>query len=137
MEEIRITLNVGVIAATERQKNTVEALKLRHRHDSRVVKATPALQGMVNAVRHLVSVGKPEDLPLADPFQGVPEYELGAVTEKKPVEKKKKEPKPASGASAQAPKKSAKGGEGKAAPKAKAKKKAPSTAHKKTSAKAK
>lgn len=136
MEEIRITLHAGVIATTQRQKDTVEALKLRHRHDSRVVKATPALQGMVDAVRHLVSVGKPEDLPV-DPFQGVPEYELGSVTEKKPVEKKKKEPKPASEASAEAPKKSAKGGEGKAAPKAKAKKKAPSTAHKKTSAKAK
>jgi|GEM_PF-184889 len=93
MEEIQITLTTGVIAAPEPQKRTVKALGLKHRHDSRVLKATPAVKGMIGAVRHLVSVGKVQTAT-PQPFGGVPEYELGAVREKAPVEKKKKEPKP-------------------------------------------
>jgi len=91
--KIQITLNTGVIGATERQKRTVAALGLRYRESSRVVKETPALRGMVNAVSHLVSAEKISDtLVIPNPFGGTPEYKLGPVPEKKPLPEKKKKP---------------------------------------------
>jgi large subunit ribosomal protein L30 len=115
---IKIKLEKGVIATTERQKRTVWALGLRYRESSRVLKDTPALRGMVSSVQHLVSLEKVKgDEPVADPFQGTPEYDLGAVSARKPEEKAKKRvsaPKPAESPSAKvektkaAPKKSVK-----------------------------
>jgi large subunit ribosomal protein L30 len=88
---IRIKLERGVIASTERQKRTVWALGLRYRESSRVLKDTPAVRGMVRSVQHLVSLEKVKgDTPVMDPFQSTPEYDLGAVSERKPEEKVKK-----------------------------------------------
>ena len=139
---IKIKLEKGVIATTERQKRTVWALGLRYRESSRVLKDTPALRGMVRSVGHLVTLQKVKgDTPVADPFQGTPEYDLGAVGEKKPEKAKKKvsAPKPAETAAAAgekakaAPKKSAKAPE-KKTHKAEFKPPKKATAHKKAAA---
>ena len=91
--KVQITLKVGVIGTTERQKSTVNALGLRYRESSRVVKDTPALRGMVKTVGHLVSLEKiTETLVMENPFGGVSEYELGPLPEKREPEKKKKAP---------------------------------------------
>ncbi|MFO1519757.1 MAG: 50S ribosomal protein L30 [bacterium] len=90
---IKITLETGVIATPENHKRTVWALGLRKRESSKLVKDTPALRAMVKSVCHLVTLEKVDSSKAAsDPFQAVPEYELGAVTERKVPEKKRKAP---------------------------------------------
>lgn len=90
---IKVTLETGVIAATERHKKTVLGLGLKYRHAVRVLKDTPAIRGMAQAVPHLVKWEKvkgPDLLKTADPFGDVPEFELGAV---KALPQKQKAPK--------------------------------------------
>jgi large subunit ribosomal protein L30 len=56
MKKIRITQTRSIIGRPERQKRTVRALGLhRIRHSVEVV-ATPQILGMVEKVRHLVSM---------------------------------------------------------------------------------
>jgi len=88
--KVQITLKTGVIGTTERQRQTVFALKLRYREASRIVKDSPALRGMVKTVSHLVSLKEvdPKQAPV-QPFGGVAEYELGPKPEKKAKEPKK------------------------------------------------
>lgn len=44
------------IGCNERQRATVRGLGLRKLHQSRTLKDTPAVRGMIAKVRHLVSV---------------------------------------------------------------------------------
>ena len=85
---LKIVLKNGVIGSTERQKQTVLGLGLKYRHSVRSLKDTPAIRGMISKVRHLVEVVKHQDKPSA--INLVPEYELGAILEKKEKPKKVK-----------------------------------------------
>ncbi len=56
MKKIRIKQIKSGIDRPERQKRTLIALGLRKMHQTVKVEATPQIEGMVNKVRHLVSV---------------------------------------------------------------------------------
>ena len=56
MKKIRIKQIKSGIDRSERQKRTLIALGLRKMHQIVEVEATPQIEGMVNKVRHLVSV---------------------------------------------------------------------------------
>ncbi len=54
--KLRITLAKSPIGYSIRQKRTVQALGLRRMHQTVERKDTPIIRGMVNRVRHLVTV---------------------------------------------------------------------------------
>ena len=56
MSKIRVTQIKSKIGMPERQKKTLAALGLKKMHQSIEHEATPQIQGMVNAVKHLVKV---------------------------------------------------------------------------------
>lgn len=56
MAKIKITQSRSKIGSTKRQKRTLEALGLKKMNSSVEVEATPQIIGMVNKVKHLVSV---------------------------------------------------------------------------------
>jgi len=56
MAQLRITLVKSTIAAIPKHRRTVEALGLRKLHSSTVLQDNPAIRGMVDKVRHLVTV---------------------------------------------------------------------------------
>ena len=56
MKKLRITQVRSIIGRPARQKRTMEALGLRRINHSREVEATPAVMGMIEKVKHLVSV---------------------------------------------------------------------------------
>lgn len=53
---LRITLTKSQIGCSYRQKRTVRALGLRKMHQVVERKDTPTIRGMIDRVRHLVSV---------------------------------------------------------------------------------
>ncbi|MBQ9417335.1 MAG: 50S ribosomal protein L30 [Bacteroidales bacterium] len=58
MEEkkLRIKQVRSIIGRPARQKRTIEALGLRRINHTREVVATPQILGMINSVKHLLSV---------------------------------------------------------------------------------
>ena len=56
MARIKVTLVKSQIGRLQNQKRTLEALGLRRMHQSVEHDATPSIIGMVNKVKHLVSV---------------------------------------------------------------------------------
>ncbi|MBV8194966.1 MAG: 50S ribosomal protein L30 [Candidatus Dormibacteraeota bacterium] len=56
MTALRITYRKSAIGYAADQKRTLAALGLRRLHQTVEVDATPAIRGMVQKVRHLVSV---------------------------------------------------------------------------------
>ena len=56
MAELKITLTKSPIGSKPKHKLTVEALGLKKLHQTVVQKDNPAMRGMVNSVRHLVTV---------------------------------------------------------------------------------
>lgn len=54
--KVRVTLTGSYIGCTVTQKRTLRALGLRKRDDAREHDTSPAVQGMINMVRHLISV---------------------------------------------------------------------------------
>lgn len=58
MGKLRITQNKSVIKANSRQKKTIQALGLKNPHDSIEIQDNPAIWGMVEKVKHLVTVEK-------------------------------------------------------------------------------
>lgn len=56
MSSIKIVLKRSVIGRPQNQVKTVKALGLRKIGDSRELKDSPAIRGMVNTVRHLLEV---------------------------------------------------------------------------------
>lgn len=56
MTKIQITQIKSAIGSTKRQKLTLEALGLKKLHNPVVHEASPQILGMVNKMRHLISV---------------------------------------------------------------------------------
>ena len=56
MAQVKITLTKSFIKRNQRQRATVQALGLKKLNHSVVKEVTPQIQGMINAVAHLVTV---------------------------------------------------------------------------------
>jgi large subunit ribosomal protein L30 len=56
MAKIRVRLVRSTIKALPKQRATVRSLGLRKIGSSNVLESNPAIQGMIKAVQHLVSV---------------------------------------------------------------------------------
>ena len=55
-EKLRIKQVRSIIGRPARQKRTMEALGLRRINHTRVVEATPQILGMIECVKHLITV---------------------------------------------------------------------------------
>jgi large subunit ribosomal protein L30 len=60
VKTLRITLVKSAIGYSEKHKDTVKALGLRHLNETVVQVDSPALQGMLRKVNHLVKVEEQE-----------------------------------------------------------------------------
>ena len=60
MAKLKITQVKSSIGSTKRQKATLEALGLKKLNNPVVHEATPQIVGMVNKMRHLISVEEVE-----------------------------------------------------------------------------
>ena len=87
MNKIKVTQVRSIIGRDETQKRTIQALGLGKINRSRVHNDTPAIRGMINKVRHLVTI---EDVA---PESGVNKEEQQAV--KTPIIKTAQDPKKA------------------------------------------
>ena len=56
MDKLRIKQVRSIIGHPERQKRTMRALGLRKINHTREVEATPQILGMIEKVKHLISV---------------------------------------------------------------------------------
>ena len=56
MAELKVTLVKSTIGSKPKHKLTVQALGLKKLHQTVVQKDNPAIRGMVQSVRHLVTV---------------------------------------------------------------------------------
>ncbi len=56
MKQLRITQIKSSIGKPETQKRTLVALGLTKLNRPRIITASPQVEGMINAVKHLVSV---------------------------------------------------------------------------------
>ncbi len=56
VKKLKVTLIKSTIGSLEKHKKTVQALGLKKIRSSVVVSDTPAMRGMIFAVKHLVSV---------------------------------------------------------------------------------
>lgn len=56
MKTLRIKQIKSIIGRPERQKRTLEALGLRKINHEREVKGTPQVLGMIDTVKHLITV---------------------------------------------------------------------------------
>jgi large subunit ribosomal protein L30 len=56
MKKVRITQIRSVIGRPERQKRTIVALGLKRMHHTIEVEATPQVMGMIEKVKHLLSI---------------------------------------------------------------------------------
>jgi large subunit ribosomal protein L30 len=89
---LKVRLRYSAIAKELRQKQTLRGLGLRHRHQVRVLKDTPAIRGMIKKVIHLVSFEETKEAHLPK-REKVVTYRLGAITAPKEPKKKPAEPK--------------------------------------------
>jgi large subunit ribosomal protein L30 len=88
---LKVQLRYSAIAKELRQKQTLRGLGLRHRHQVRILKDTPAIRGLINAVRHLVSFEETKEAHLPK-REKIVTYKLGAVHAPKEPKKEKKKP---------------------------------------------
>ena len=56
MAKIKITQRRGLIKKPRKQRNIIQALGLRGRHDTVIKEDTPQIRGMLERVGHLVDV---------------------------------------------------------------------------------
>ena len=56
MKKVRIKQIKSGIGRPERQKRTIQALGLRRMHHSIEVEATPQILGMIDKVKHLLTI---------------------------------------------------------------------------------
>ncbi len=56
MAKIRIKYKKSKIGSTEKQKRTLQALGLRKLNSTVETEATPQILGMVNKIKHLITV---------------------------------------------------------------------------------
>ena len=61
MSQIKVTYVKSAIGYRQRQKDTIKALGLRRLNSTVVIEDNPTSRGMVDAVRHLVSVESVEE----------------------------------------------------------------------------
>ena len=86
---LKVQLRYSAIAKDLRQKHTLRGLGLRHRHQVRILKDTPAVRGLINKVRHLVSFEETKEAHLPKK-EKIVTYKLGAVHAPKEKKEKKK-----------------------------------------------
>lgn len=55
-KKLKVTQTGSPIGRVDQQQQTLIGLGLNKRHRSRVLEDTPAVRGMINAVKHLVKV---------------------------------------------------------------------------------
>lgn len=55
-KKVRITLKRSLIGTTDKQRGTIRALGLKKVQDTVEREDSPLVQGMINRVRHMVSV---------------------------------------------------------------------------------
>ncbi|MEL7370583.1 MAG: 50S ribosomal protein L30 [Pseudomonadota bacterium] len=53
---IRVTLNRGLSKCTKRQLGTLQGLGLRKRHQTKILKDTVPIRGMIMKVQHMLEV---------------------------------------------------------------------------------
>jgi large subunit ribosomal protein L30 len=58
MAQVKVTLSKSPIKRNARQRATVQALGLRKLNQTITKEATPQVQGMINAVAHLLTIEK-------------------------------------------------------------------------------
>jgi|UniRef100_A0A7C3UR07 large subunit ribosomal protein L30 len=56
MKKLKITLKKSLIDEWERHKRTIRALGLKKIHQSKIHNDTPAIRGMIEKVKHLITV---------------------------------------------------------------------------------
>ena len=56
MGKLKITQTKSQIKCTKRQKRTLEALGIKKMHNPIEVESNPQIKGMINKVKHLVTV---------------------------------------------------------------------------------
>jgi len=56
MKKIRISQKLSLIGKTKKQVACVKGLGLRRIRDSKIIEATPENLGMINTVKHMISV---------------------------------------------------------------------------------
>jgi large subunit ribosomal protein L30 len=56
MKKVRITQIRSIIGRPERQKRTIAALGLKRMHHTIEVEGTPQVLGMIDKVKHLLSI---------------------------------------------------------------------------------
>ena len=56
MKKIRISQKLSLIGKTKKQISCVKGLGLRRIRDSKIIEATPENLGMINTVKHMISV---------------------------------------------------------------------------------
>ena len=100
---LKVQLNYSAIARDQRQKHTLRGLGLRHRHQIRILKDSPAVRGLIQKVIHLISFEETDQASLPKK-EKVKTYQLGEV---KAPAKAKSVKKPAGPTEAKAPKKDA------------------------------
>lgn len=60
MSRLKVTLVRGLPGSQQRQRITVRGLGLRRVHHSVIVEDTPSIRGMIDKVKHLVTVEEVE-----------------------------------------------------------------------------
>ena len=61
MNKIRISQKLSLIGKTKKQVACVTGLGLRRIRDSKIIEASPENLGMINTVKHMVSVEQIEE----------------------------------------------------------------------------
>jgi large subunit ribosomal protein L30 len=88
---LKVRLRYSAIAKENRQKQTLRGLGLRHRHQVRILKDTPAIRGLIHKVIHLVSFEETKEAHLPKK-EKILTYKLGAIHAPKEPKKEKKKP---------------------------------------------
>jgi large subunit ribosomal protein L30 len=60
MKTLKVTLKKSLIGSTTKQRSTASGLGLRKINQTRILKNTPAIRGMVKKLLHLVDVEEVE-----------------------------------------------------------------------------
>jgi large subunit ribosomal protein L30 len=102
---LKVRLRYSAIAKPLRQKQTLRGLGLRHRHQVRILKDTPAIRGLIKKVIHLVSFEETKEAKLPKK-EKISTYRLGAVKPPQEPKKKPAAPKVAKAAESETEKKS-------------------------------
>ncbi len=84
---LKVELLHGGIGRDQTQKDTLRGLGLRHRHQQRILKNTPAIRGMIHKVFDLVRFEETKDSELPK-VPKVVTYRLGVIAAPQPKKEK-------------------------------------------------